>query len=318
MRALSDVGARDSGADARLVAQHVAQSAGRQPSFLHHFTTMGLLIARKTFGTLLAEAAHMTSMRPLLVLALSPVFLASCGGATSPGSGGSELGQDGGESDAQGTGGSAGGGTAGSSGSGTAGAGGVPGQGGACGCSRRSCVLPGRGDLQSGRREIGGPDECPAGASCYQNSICCSTVWCVSEAAQCEAYPVCDPGDRELSTARVHPLTRATRALSAVPPSRALDTLIDGRSGAAPRRGARAPPGRSTTGTTWARARINARSSTSSARRTRPTSPTAAAAAASRTRVARSSSTACRAPGTPNPLCGVEGQQRCPYTIRAL
>ena len=277
---------------------------------------MGLLIARKTFGTLLAEAAHMTSMRPLLVLALSPVFLASCGGATSPGSGGSELGQDGGESDAQGTGGSAGGGTAGSSGSGTAGAGGVPGQGGAAGAAGGVACCLAAAICNPGDREIGGPDECPAGASCYQNSICCSTVWCVSEAAQCEAYPVCDPGDRELDGACPPAYSCYARSLCGTTIT-CLDTLIDG--GPAPLQDG----GACTPGAEYNRNYVGS-------------SPDQCAlidfiCPANTTYFANGCGCGCEqdascpefvdcmpGPGTPDPLCGVEGAQRCPYTVRAL
>jgi hypothetical protein len=49
-----------------------------------------------------------------------------------------------------------------------------------------------------GDRYINGPGECPPDADCYSRSICCSTQWCVRENVNCDAIPVCDPGDREI------------------------------------------------------------------------------------------------------------------------
>lgn len=40
-----------------------------------------------------------------------------------------------------------------------------------------------------------GPVPCPSNTTCYSNSICCSTVWCMKGAALCDALPSCDTGD---------------------------------------------------------------------------------------------------------------------------
>lgn len=42
-----------------------------------------------------------------------------------------------------------------------------------------------------GDTEISGPDACPPGASCYSNTICCSTVWCAR--AEAGDGGSCDP-----------------------------------------------------------------------------------------------------------------------------
>jgi hypothetical protein len=52
-----------------------------------------------------------------------------------------------------------------------------------------------------GSAPITGPAACPVGVTCYSRSICCSTVWCAPELAQCDAYPACDAGDQEITGA---------------------------------------------------------------------------------------------------------------------
>lgn len=49
-----------------------------------------------------------------------------------------------------------------------------------------------------GDRQIQSPEQCPAGAECYSNSICCSTVYCARQRVQCEAIPTCEPGDKQI------------------------------------------------------------------------------------------------------------------------
>jgi hypothetical protein len=50
-----------------------------------------------------------------------------------------------------------------------------------------------------GEKQIDGPDACPIGGDCYSNTVCCSTIWCLRESAQCNAYPACDDGDEEVA-----------------------------------------------------------------------------------------------------------------------
>lgn len=40
--------------------------------------------------------------------------------------------------------------------------------------------------------------ECPADTTCYEASICGSTILCAEGLDQCEAYPTCEPGDEEV------------------------------------------------------------------------------------------------------------------------
>lgn len=72
----------------------------------------------------------------------------------------------------------------------------IPSSGGGTGNPTVCCLA--LAVCKAGDEQISGPDACPAGASCYSNSICCSTVWCISNATQCTAVPVCEPGDIEI------------------------------------------------------------------------------------------------------------------------
>lgn len=47
--------------------------------------------------------------------------------------------------------------------------------------------------------EIASEAECPAGASCYENSACCSTIWCARPQVQCAAVPTCTGGSFEVA-----------------------------------------------------------------------------------------------------------------------
>jgi hypothetical protein len=40
--------------------------------------------------------------------------------------------------------------------------------------------------------------DCPIGADCYSNTICCDTVWCMEEQALCDGIPVCQEGEVEV------------------------------------------------------------------------------------------------------------------------
>jgi hypothetical protein len=117
---------------------------------------------------------RLAPMKALFPLSLGVLLLAGCGGTTDtsiPGAGG-----------APGSGGAvpgAGGvipGSGGGSGSGGAG----PASGGAFGGSggAQVCCLA-LATCQFGDTQINGPSDCPAGAECYSNSICCTTVWCI-------------------------------------------------------------------------------------------------------------------------------------------
>ncbi|HEY3496706.1 MAG TPA: hypothetical protein VGK73_18530 [Polyangiaceae bacterium] len=83
-------------------------------------------------------------------------------------------------------------GRAGTGAGGTAQAG--TGQGGD-GCCLAFPVCP------DGERQVGSVDECTPGASCHEVTVCCSTIVCTGEIAQCDAYPVCDAGDTQVSGA---------------------------------------------------------------------------------------------------------------------
>lgn len=137
----------------------------------------------------------MTLLRALSLLTLSPLLLAACGGSTTSGSG-SNL--DGGA----GTGGSAAGGVSGSGGGGISGSGGAGNGDSGTGGNTVCCTV--EVACEPGDEEISGPDQCPADAECYTNSVCaqcgshpmcCSTVWCIRT---CDVYPTCDPGDTDI------------------------------------------------------------------------------------------------------------------------
>src|SRR5690606_37854255 len=46
--------------------------------------------------------------------------------------------------------------------------------------------------------EIAGEADCPEGATCYENAVCCTTVWCAQQDAQCDAAPACGGGAFEV------------------------------------------------------------------------------------------------------------------------
>lgn len=54
---------------------------------------------------------------------------------------------------------------------------------------------------REGDTQISGQDACPAGASCYKNSICCSTVWCAPPVGECLSLPTCDEGQTQVTGA---------------------------------------------------------------------------------------------------------------------
>ncbi len=81
---------------------------------------------------------------------------------------------------------------------GTTGAGGATSIGGATGVGgATACCLamPVCGD---GEVQISGPGACIAGATCYENSMCCSTIWCMKLTATCAALPMCAAGDTQI------------------------------------------------------------------------------------------------------------------------
>ncbi len=137
----------------------------------------------------------MTPTRWILPLCLFSLGVAACGGTVSDGaadgsSGGTSSGGSGSSS-----GGSASGGAGSSSGGGGSASGGAAtGTGGGIGACCLAVALCDEGD-----KEIASADECPPGANCYSNQICCSTVWCVDQTATCDAIPVCAEGELEVS-----------------------------------------------------------------------------------------------------------------------
>lgn len=50
-----------------------------------------------------------------------------------------------------------------------------------------------------GDRVIASASACPAGATCYANSACGTTVHCVHWPSGCAAYPSCKPGDTQVT-----------------------------------------------------------------------------------------------------------------------
>lgn len=147
----------------------------------------------------------MTFLRALGLLTLSPLLLAACGGSTTSGSSGSNLDQDGGAgTGGSATGGASAGGAGGSSdggtgGGGISGSGGVGNAGSGTGGELACCLAA--AVCNEGDEQISGPDQCPADADCYSNSICCSTVWCIRRTFNCFAWPACDLGDQQLDGA---------------------------------------------------------------------------------------------------------------------
>ena len=114
-------------------------------------------------------------------------LLPSCGGTSfSPADAGEGVGGQ--TSAVGGAGSSVGGGGAGGQKPATGGAG-AAGSGGCCN---------GMPVCSNGDQEIPGQDSCPAGAECYSMSMCCSTIWCAKPTAQCTAVPTCDSGDTQV------------------------------------------------------------------------------------------------------------------------
>ncbi len=81
---------------------------------------------------------------------------------------------------------------------GTTGSGGASATGGSTGTQTVCCVAApvcNEGDTQL---STVGPVPCPSNTTCYSNSICCSTVWCMKTNTTCTALPVCDAGDTQI------------------------------------------------------------------------------------------------------------------------
>jgi hypothetical protein len=51
----------------------------------------------------------------------------------------------------------------------------------------------------SGDTEIASKDDCPAGAICYSNAVCCSVVWCAKRQPNCDAFPSCESDEKDVS-----------------------------------------------------------------------------------------------------------------------
>lgn len=89
----------------------------------------------------------------------------------------------------------AGGAAAGGSGTGAATASGGDGSGAGGGTS---CCLA-AAICNEGDTQIDSEADCPPGATCYSNSICCSTVWCAQTNVTCDAIPTCLENETEVS-----------------------------------------------------------------------------------------------------------------------
>ena len=117
----------------------------------------------------------------------------SRGGTGSGATGGSATGGSGAVGGS--TGGSPGsGGDAGSAVGGSAGVGANGGTGGTTCCTAAPTCGP-------NEMEIPDISACPPGSMCHSVSVCCSTIWCATEPAQCDAFPACDEGDTVLEGA---------------------------------------------------------------------------------------------------------------------
>jgi hypothetical protein len=133
----------------------------------------------------------MTSPRPVSISFLLLWIAAACGGATNTSEG------DGGVGGAAGaTGGKPGTGGA-RPGAGGAGTGAAAGTGGVSGGPVCCLAAPACGD---GEKQLPPGEPCPTGFDCYDSTVCCATIRCARAAGQCDAYPSCDPGDRELTS----------------------------------------------------------------------------------------------------------------------
>jgi hypothetical protein len=92
--------------------------------------------------------------------------------------------------------GSGGGGNGSGSGQGSGGdaSGGQPaGVGGGVECCLAAAIC------DPGDSEIASKDDCPENASCYENSACCSTIWCARYEPNCDAFPSCQSDEEEVS-----------------------------------------------------------------------------------------------------------------------
>lgn len=131
----------------------------------------------------------MTTSSWVLPLCLFSCGLLGCGGTVN------EVGADG-------AGGASSGGRHNGSGSATANGGEGSGTGGQAlgtGGEGLDCCLA-AAVCDEGDTQIDSKDDCPPGASCYSNSICCSTVWCVDESpVNCAALPSCQANEVEVS-----------------------------------------------------------------------------------------------------------------------
>lgn len=120
----------------------------------------------------------------------------SAAGKSTSGSGGSATAGRGSSGDGSGGTGTAGTGTAGNGTGGTGTAGTAPTAGTGQGTGGSGCCLafPTCGPNE---HEVSA-DVCAQESSCHEVSICCSTIWCVEDIPQCDAYPSCDAGDTRL------------------------------------------------------------------------------------------------------------------------
>lgn len=131
-------------------------------------------------------------LRTVATLAMTSFALAACGGNFDAGSGNTGL--DDGGAGRGGASSSSGGGTAvgGGAAGGSIGMGGSIGTGGWVGAGGLTACCLAMATCAPGDTEISGPESCPPGATCYENAICCSSVWCAKQPAPADAA-VCDP-----------------------------------------------------------------------------------------------------------------------------
>ncbi|MGC4087148.1 MAG: hypothetical protein QM756_04440 [Polyangiaceae bacterium] len=116
-------------------------------------------------------------------------WLTACGGNASGDAGNGGAGQGG--QVGVGQGGQVGAGGSSSPASGGKAAAGTPGSGGATGGCCLAAPICDQGDTQV--------SQCPANSTCYERSICCSTILCARQTAQCDGIPDCDPGDKQIT-----------------------------------------------------------------------------------------------------------------------
>jgi hypothetical protein len=86
----------------------------------------------------------------------------------------------------------------GAGGSGTGSSAATGGDGSGTGGDGTGCCLA-AAICNDGDTQIASEAECPPGATCYSNSICCHTVWCAQTTVNCDAIPVCEANETEVS-----------------------------------------------------------------------------------------------------------------------